>query len=539
MPATEPFRAWATFQFTAASGRVNECDVLIAVPGGLYLLELKGHPGRVVNHGDTWQFHGDRLRTLRNPLHLTDLKAKELKGQLERAARTLGLGPRDVPFIKPAVFLHDPGLVSELDEFQRTSVYGRNEGTSGLPKIWDDLLGRPPERESWRITPVISQRLVRLMQKIGISHSTAHLRFGDDWKLEPRALDAGPGWEDRLAVRDDGLVQESGRVRIYLAGAAASEEQRAKVDRAARREYQVLQGINHRGIVQAVQIREHQGGPAILFRHRESDLRLDAYLDAYGGHLTPGQRLDLVRQLAEAVRYAHNRSLYHRALAARSVYASAREDGSAPVLRIADWQTAARDFETTLHRSLGDGRGPDRGHGTGVSGAGDGPGVRRSGRPGRLRARRADLPAAHGPAAGGSPQRAAGTAAERRRTASVRGLRLRLGSPRRPCLPGHGRRRTGPSGIGRRVPGAGRCGRDGRRGPGAGRRPGRGSPDGAAGAAAGRLLVGGPGARHRRHGQGTAGPAQCRPRTASSPCGSSRSPWTRRRTPGCSRRRRH
>ncbi|MEU5095757.1 BREX system serine/threonine kinase PglW [Streptomyces sp. NPDC020996] len=353
MPKTEPYRAWATFQFTGASGRINECDVLIAVPGGLYLLELKGHPGRVVNHGDTWQFHGDRVRTLRNPLHLTDLKAKELKGQLERAARALGMDPRQVPFIKPAVFLHDPGLVSELDEFQRTSVYGRNDGASGLPKVWDDLLGRPPERESWRITPVISQRLEQLMQRMGISHSTAHLRFGDDWKLAPRALDAGPGWEDRLAVRDDGLVQESGRVRIYLAGAAASDEQRAKLDRAARREYQVLQGINHRGIVQAVQIREHQGGPAILFRHRESDLRLDAYLDAYGGLLTPLVRLDLVRQLAEAVRYAHNRSLYHRALSARSVYVSAREDGSDPVLRIADWQTAARDFETTLH-SLGD-----------------------------------------------------------------------------------------------------------------------------------------------------------------------------------------
>lgn len=354
MPRTEPFRAWATFQFTGPSGRINECDVLIAVPGGLYLLELKGHPGRVVNHGDTWQFHGDRVRTIRNPLHLTDLKAKELKSQLERAARALGMDPRQVPFVKPAVFLHDPGLASELDEFQRSSVYGRNDGASGLPKIWDDLLSRPPERENWRVTPLVSQRLEQLMQRIGISHSTAHLRFGDDWKLAPRSLDAGPDWEDRLAVRDDGLVQESGRVRIYLAGAAASEEQRAKVDRAARREYQVLQGINHRGIVQAVQIREHQGGPAILFRHRESDLRLDAYLDAYGGLLSPVVRLDLVRQLAEAVRYAHHRSLYHRALSARSVYVSAREDGSDPLLRVADWQTAARDFETTLHRSLGD-----------------------------------------------------------------------------------------------------------------------------------------------------------------------------------------
>ncbi len=354
MPQTEPYRAWATFQFTGAMGRVNECDLLIAVPGGVYLLELKGHPGRVSNHGDTWQFHSDRVRTLKNPLYLTDLKAKELKGQLERAARSTGVDPKRIPFIKPAVFLHDTGLVSELDEFQRASVFGRNDTATGLPKIWDDLLGLPPERESWRVTPQQSQLLEELINHIGISRSTDHLRFGEGWSLEPRALDAGPGWEDRLAVRDDGLVQETGRVRIYLAGEAPSPEQQLKVKRAAEREYQVLQGINHRGIVQAVQIAPHQGSSAILFRHRASDLRLDAYLDAYGGRLTPTVRLTLVRQLAEAVRYAHNRSLYHRALSARSVYVSAKEDGSSPVLHIADWQTAARDFETSLHRSLGD-----------------------------------------------------------------------------------------------------------------------------------------------------------------------------------------
>ncbi|AOW87765.1 serine/threonine protein kinase [Streptomyces olivaceus] len=354
MPKAEPYRAWATFQFTGPSGRVNECDLLIAVPGGVYLLELKGHPGRVVNHGDTWQFHDDRVRTIKNPLHLTDLKAKELKDQLARAARAMNEDPRRVPFIKPAVFLHDPDLVSGLDEFQRTGVYGRDGGGSGLPGVWDKLLSLPPERESWRVTPQAGRLLEELMKRIGVSHSTAHLRFGDDWRLEPRALDAGPGWEDRLAKRADGLVRENGRVRIYLAGEAASQQQRHQVDRAARREYHVLQGINHRGIVQAVQIQEHVSGPAILFRHRGSDLRLDAYLDAYGGRLSPKARLDMVRQLAEAVRYAHNRSLYHRALSARSVYVSAQEDGSEPVLRIADWQTAARDFTTTMPHTLGD-----------------------------------------------------------------------------------------------------------------------------------------------------------------------------------------
>ncbi|HEY6798606.1 MAG TPA: hypothetical protein VI248_28345 [Kineosporiaceae bacterium] len=31
MPQAEPFRAWATFSFTARSGRINECDLFIAV----------------------------------------------------------------------------------------------------------------------------------------------------------------------------------------------------------------------------------------------------------------------------------------------------------------------------------------------------------------------------------------------------------------------------------------------------------------------------------------------------------------------------
>lgn len=355
MPQVEPYRAWATFSFTAASGRVNECDLLIAVPAGLYLVELKGHPGRVVNNGETWSFgepHIHRLRTLRNPLHLVDLKSKELKGRLDWAAKQLGIGGR-IPRVEPAVFLSAPDLRSELDEVQRARVYGRDEVAGGLPWIWRDLLARSPHREAQRVTPEFSRQVLpTLMAKIGIRASTAHLRFGDDWMLQPQPLDVGPTWEDRLAERT-ALVREEGRVRIYLTAQQAGEEARRSVTRAAQREYQVLQGITHRGIAQAVQIREHQGGPAILFRHKHSDLRLDAYLAVHGERLTPEIRLELVRQLAEALRYAHHRALYHRALSARSVYVSARGDGSDPVLRIIDWQAAARDFDTTSLPSIG------------------------------------------------------------------------------------------------------------------------------------------------------------------------------------------
>ncbi|MFE5082931.1 BREX system serine/threonine kinase PglW [Streptomyces mirabilis] len=351
MPQTEPYRAWATFSFTASSGRINECDLFIAVPRGLYLVELKAHPGRLVNSGSTWSFHGgDKTRTISNPLHLTDLKSKELKGQLEWAARKLYPRLR-IPRVEPAVFLSDPGLVSELDEVQRIRVYGRDGSASNLPGIWQGLLGTPPQREEHRITADFARHLDELMRKIGVRASTAHLDFGE-WRLAPRPLDAGDTWEDRLAKRE-GLVHEEARVRVYLVEQQATDAARRSTERAALREYQVLQGIAHPGIAQAVDFREHQGGPAILFRHRHDDLRLDDYLAAHGARLSDETRRTMVRQLADALRYAHRRSLYHRALAARSIYVSARPDGGQPTLRITDWQSAARDFDVTSLRSLG------------------------------------------------------------------------------------------------------------------------------------------------------------------------------------------
>ena len=90
MPEAEPYRAWQTFTFTAGNGHVREVDLFIATPGGLFLVEIKSHPGRATNDGDTWLFRdGNTTRTIDNPLHFTDQKSKELRGQLQRAADDL------------------------------------------------------------------------------------------------------------------------------------------------------------------------------------------------------------------------------------------------------------------------------------------------------------------------------------------------------------------------------------------------------------------------------------------------------------------
>ena len=360
MPDLPPYRTVALFTFTAFSGRVNECDLFIAVPGGLYLLELKGHPGRLTNRGGNWTFRhlgaDQRQRNLylTNPLHSVEMKSRDLRTRLQRAAERRNLTV-PIPRVNAAVFLSAESLQSELDEGERLNVYGRNDRETGLLKIWDDLLGRPPARQSDRLAESFTKHLPVLFGDIGVGAPQAHLRYGDEWKLSGKPLDQGPTWEDRLAARE-GLVEETGRVRIYLTELDASDQAKTSVWRAAEREYQVLQGLRHRGIAEARDLRHHEAGPAILFRHDPSDLRLDQYLAEFGDSLTLEARLGMVRQLAEALRYAHRRSLFHRALATRSVYVSARQDGSKPVLRIIDWQTAARDFSdssSTRMRSLG------------------------------------------------------------------------------------------------------------------------------------------------------------------------------------------
>jgi len=351
MPDAPPYRAVALFSFTALSGRINECDLFIATPGGLYLVELKGHPGRVTNRGADWTFRftgsDGRGHTLHlpNPLHTTDLKCKELRDRLKRAAKALRLNIQ-IPWIEPAIFLSAPDLESHLDEGERIKVYGRDDRSTGLPKIWTDLLGRAPQSGRSRISASFTDELPKLLDQIGVAAARAHLKFGDDWLLEPKPLDQGPTWEDRLARRT-GLADEQGRVRIYLAEEDASEQTRTAIVRAAEREYNVLQGLRHRGIAEAWYWSTHKAGPAILFRHSAEDLRLDRYLTIFAEQLDFETRLGLVRQLAEALRYAHRRSLYHRTLAARSIYVSAGREGAHPVLRVIDWQTAARDFSST------------------------------------------------------------------------------------------------------------------------------------------------------------------------------------------------
>jgi serine/threonine protein kinase len=342
-PDAEPYRAWQSFTFTSTTGHLREVDLFIATPGGLFLVEIKSHPGQATNSGSTWRFTDNNItRTIENPLALANQKSKELKELLQHAA---GKQTR-IPWVQPVIFLSAENLVCVFDEFQRHHVYARDEIKSGLTGIWEDCLYRPPRSERDRVTPGFSKQLPKLLETVGIVRLHRLGKVGP-YELEEKSYDSGPTWVDYLAHHTSLPDQPPRRVRVYLSEQHATDTERENVRRAARREYLALFGINHEGIVKAETYSDELiTGPAVVFEHSERWQRLDHFMTG-NANLEIETRLDMIRQLAEALDHAHRRHLFHRALAARCVYVDPNK--GYPVLRIADWQVAARPVVGTTN----------------------------------------------------------------------------------------------------------------------------------------------------------------------------------------------
>lgn len=110
-PAQDNYRAWANFEFIADDGSINEVDVLVACPQGIFLIEIKSSPGHLWGDAQDWTWHHEsRRKTVENPLILANRKCKRLKSLLSRQK---ALRDRSL-FIEPLVFLSHPEAKSHL-----------------------------------------------------------------------------------------------------------------------------------------------------------------------------------------------------------------------------------------------------------------------------------------------------------------------------------------------------------------------------------------------------------------------------------------
>ncbi|EPZ16557.1 hypothetical protein M622_11640 [Thauera terpenica 58Eu] len=351
LPDREPWHVWSNFEFIDDQGKVNEVDALVLSPAGLFLVEIKSRPGRLSGDAHSWTWVTDaHTRTIDNPLLLTDRKAKRLASLLRRQPAIAKAKIR-LPFVEPLVFLSATALDFRLTGSAAAGAYRR-----GRPGADDDggIVGalaqglRGPIRH-----PVDHQQaraITRGLTEAGVRPSNKHRQVGD-YELV-KLISEGEGYQD-WQVRHVSVDTVQRRVRIYTISTASSPEERGARARQARREFEVLEGIDHPGILRCNDYKDSELGPALIFDHDPASVRLDHLIRERGQHLTVDQRLQLVRDIAEALKYAHGKRLYHRALGPQSVLV--RQDGSGLKVQLMNWQTAARDVDAddTVHRTTG------------------------------------------------------------------------------------------------------------------------------------------------------------------------------------------
>ncbi len=332
LPDTEPFRAWANFEFRDKKGRWHEVDLLVLARDTLYLIELKHYRGILTGNDHVWRRNN---RTEDSPLLLARRKAQYFASLLKDAIREWGgtEAVKRIPYVQELVFLHHEQFVCDLPPSSRINLYGLDglEGVTGLPGISTVLLA-PAEHEP--IPERDSKLIAALMQAIGLV--PRRQRQVGSWIIDGQPLADGDGWQDWPAFHHVN-AEDHVRIRFYTLppGAPRSEEHARR--QAVTHEYQLLSRLTFDGL-QAPKdlVDDPELGIGMVFPQLRSDTPLDLWLADHT--LSLEQQLDLIAKVADIVHYAHRHRVVHRSLNPRSV--AVRERGGQLLPQVVDWDNA-------------------------------------------------------------------------------------------------------------------------------------------------------------------------------------------------------
>lgn len=346
LPDSGPYHAWSNFEFIALDGKHHEIDLLVLGPAGLHLIELKAWSGKISGDEQDWLEHNPgagRPIPRRSPLGLTRAKAQSLRSWLEHHARRQR-GSVQVPYVHESLFLHGFGVDCTLPGHVKQRVFGREDARgNGLQRIVTDRIGMAPERGA-PIDPTRAKAVAQLLRGAGLQRRLDEVRVGE-WLLDEDAYDQGWGWQDTLA-RHHAFTEMRARVRRWFVPPGSTQRDAAVVRRAAEREYRMLRGLEHPGLVAPSGFFEDdRAAAALVYPHDDSWVRLSTWLESNEERLDVLERVSLVRQVAEVVRYAHDHGIVHRGLSPASVLVVGV--GAEVTVRVKDWQTVGHAQPTT------------------------------------------------------------------------------------------------------------------------------------------------------------------------------------------------
>ncbi|HUG69267.1 MAG TPA: NERD domain-containing protein, partial [Pirellulaceae bacterium] len=331
LPDHDPYRAWSNFEFQTSDGAIYEVDLLVLTKQGFFLVEIKSWPGRVRGDTGTWTRTTTDGKSISedNPVLLANRKAKALSSLLKGQSATKKI---KVPWLDAVVFLSADDLHCDLTGSARSRVFQKDRKASESQPERKGILAALLRREGQGIDPnqrsaidtKVARAIAKAIDESGIRPSQKSRRIGD-YVLGDLIAD-GPGYQDRLATHVS-LQNDFRRVRIYTVANADSEEDRQRRRRAAIREYEIIQSLNHPNVLPVTEYKEHELGPALLFRYYDPrSIRFDHYLSTQCPKLTTTQRLKFLRDIADVIRYAHRKRVIHRSLSPYSILVM-KDDG--------------------------------------------------------------------------------------------------------------------------------------------------------------------------------------------------------------------
>jgi serine/threonine protein kinase len=339
--------AWANVTFIDHNGRTAEVDVLLLTKRGFFVVELKGWHGTIRGSSQWWTVTNRSTRQAENPLLLTDRKAKRLSTLLKDYAPN-GKAKASLPFIGALVVLHGEGSHVELDDARaRTGILTLDGYDVHSPKsqrigTLKSFVAQEPNDARDFIDHHRATLVRAACQRANLKPTPKQRSVGHFVVADTELIAEGPTWQD--FVVDHPATKVRRRLRIYDLPPGVSADERLRIEQEAEREFRLTQGIVNEGITVPLDMITTDSGPALVFAYDESEVPLEAYLDENSTHLTLEDRVALVRQLGERLRFAHQRRLVHRALAPRHVWI---RPGDVPQLTIRDWYAGQKDRAST------------------------------------------------------------------------------------------------------------------------------------------------------------------------------------------------
>ena len=330
--------AWANVEFIDDEGP-KESDLILLGPFGFLLVELKGWHGRLVGEQDRWERFGRNgpLPVDGSALNTTHKKAQKIKSaltaELRRSKRQQNIW---LPRLEAVVVFHGEGL--EVDVEPPTHLFALDGyGVKGLPVFSEVIKGFGGFQP---LNPSTIDNTRALMESIGLRGRPKVRAVGQYVLTDREPVASGPGWEDYV-VAHPAMPAERRRVRAYHVPPKAGQAKRQSVERNAMREYGLTRGLQHASICAAVEFIGEP--PAVVFPSDKQEVPLTQWLAEKGAQLTLKQRLGLIDELADALRYAHAQGVLHRALSPDAVYIHTVRGREVPKIR--NWAAGQGEAE--------------------------------------------------------------------------------------------------------------------------------------------------------------------------------------------------